>query len=160
MIQQGQAKYPVQEVMLHCAAIKTGQFYGMEPIQIWAEINRWHFARGFKKGFGYHGLFMPDGYHMGGRPLEMIGAGCIEKNRGVIHLLMIESREIKPPAGYRLEDCRFEQWFKPEQGAAVRSYINALPDIRLVSGHNDYARKLCPGFKVKSGEWLKERNVP
>ena len=81
MILQGKAKYPVREVMLHCAAIKTGQFNGLKPIAVWSTINRWHIQRGFKNGFGYHGLFMPDGLYLKGRPFDMIGAGCIGKNQ-------------------------------------------------------------------------------
>lgn len=143
---QGKAGYPVNEVMLHCAAIKTGQFRGMKPIQVWSIINRWHIERGFA-GFGYHGLFMPDGFFATGRPFGMIGAGCKEKNRGVIHLLLIESREVK-----RLG--QFADWFTEEQRIACRSLVRSLPGIRKVSGHNDYAPKLCPGFKVQSDDWL------
>lgn len=145
---QGNAGYVVDEVMLHCAAIKSGQFDGRKPISVWSIINRWHHERGFKNGFGYHGLFMPDGYFMTGRPFGMIGAGCKEKNRGVIHLLLIEKRQIR-----RLGE--FGDYFTEEQRTALRSLIRALPGIRRVSGHNDYAPKLCPGFKVKSEDWLK-----
>ena len=145
-IRQGKAGYLVNEVMLHCAGIKTGQFNGLKPISVWSVINRWHVERGFS-GFGYHGLFMPDGFFMTGRPFGKIGAGCIGKNQGVIHLLMIEKREIR-----RLGE--FGDYFTQEQRAAVRSLIGALPGIEKVSGHNDYAAKLCPGFKVQSRDWL------
>lgn len=152
VIRQGKAGHVVDEVMLHCAAIKTAQFQGMKPIQVWSIVNRWHHERGFKNGFGYHGLFMPDGFFMTGRPFGMIGAGCLpfegrNMNHGVIHLLMIEKREIR-----RMGE--FGDYFSEFQRTAVRSLIRSLPGIRRVSGHNDYAPKLCPGFKVKSDEWL------
>lgn len=51
---------PVREAVLHCAAIRTGQFNGMTPFQVFLTINKWHHERGFKNGFGYHGIFMPD----------------------------------------------------------------------------------------------------
>lgn len=145
-MKQGKAAYPINEVMLHCAAIKTGQFNGMKPISVWSTVNRWHIERGWK-GFGYHGLFMPDGQFMTGRPLGMIGSGCKEKNRGVIHLLMIEKREIR-----RLGE--FGDFFTDEQRSAVRAFIARLPGIEKVTGHNDYAPRLCPGFKVQSKDWL------
>lgn len=160
MIRQGNAGYPVDEVMLHCAAIKTGQFAGMKPFAVWSTINRWHHERGFSKGFGYHGLFMPGGTFMKGRPWDMIGAGCKEKNRGVIHLLMIESTQIALPRLFKgdetvwLENQRFERWYTAEQGIAVRALIRSLPGIARVTGHNDYAPRLCPGFKVQSEDWL------
>ena len=145
-IRQGKAGYLVDEVMLHCAAIKRGQFNGFKPISVWSTINRWHVERGFA-GFGYHGLFMPDGFFMPGRPFGSIGAGCIGKNQGVIHLLLIEKREIR-----RLG--QFGDYFTEEQRRAVKVLVGGLPGIVRVSGHNDYAPKLCPGFKVQSSDWL------
>ena len=93
MIFQGNALYPVREAVLHCAAIKTGQFKGWSAFQVFSEINRWHIKRGFKNGFGYHGLFMPDGSYYSGRPYTQIGAHVIDHNRGTLGFLMIESLE-------------------------------------------------------------------
>lgn len=146
MIKQGKAGYPVDHVMLHCAGIKSGQFKNMLPIQVWSVINEWHVKRGWS-GFGYHGLFMPDGLFRHGRPFDNIGAGAIGHNRGVIHLLMIESKGIQ-----RLGS--FSDYFTEEQRASVKSLIRSLPGIVRVSGHNDHAAKLCPGFKVQSSDWL------
>ena len=77
MILQGKAGYPVREAVLHCAGINTGQFDGMRPFQVFMIVNRWHRERGFKNGFGYHGLFMPDGTFYAGRPFTQIGAHAI-----------------------------------------------------------------------------------
>lgn len=148
MIFQGKSRYPVREVILHCAAINTGQFAGATPFQVFAEINRWHIEqRGFRS-FGYHGLFMPDGTFFPGRPLDQIGAHCIGHNAGTIGLLMIESRKITHIA----DDPR--EWFKPAQLDAVRAYTRSLLGVTRVSGHNDYAPRLCPGFRVNSEDWL------
>jgi N-acetylmuramoyl-L-alanine amidase len=145
-IRQGSAGYPVHEVILHCAAIKTGFFDGKTAAYVRAEIDRWHKARGFS-GIGYHGLFMPDGEFIQGRPYTQVGAHVLERNRGTIGFLMIESREIT-----RMGD--FGDWFTQEQRRAVRGRIRTLPGIKWVTGHNDYANKLCPGFKVQDGDWL------
>ena len=147
MIYQGKARYPVNEVMLHCAAVSTGYFLNQTPFQVFSTINKWHHERGWKNGFGYHALVMPDGQWMSGRPREMIGAGCIGKNQGVFHLLMIESRRVEI-IGEALN------WFSRECIESARQIIRSLPGIETVSGHNDYAPKLCPGFKVKSEDWL------
>lgn len=154
MIYQGKARHPVTEVMLHCAAVSTGYFHAQTPFQVFSTINRWHHERGFKNGFGYHGLFMPDGAFFAGRPPEMIGAGCIGHNQGVIHYLLIERVKVVLPKGYRLEDARFHHWFTEAQRQTLLAKIASLPGIMLVSGHNDYAPKLCPGFKVQSADWL------
>lgn len=147
MIYQGSKRVPVTEVVLHCAAIKTGQFHRMSAFQVFATVNRWHTERGFK-GFGYHGLIMPSGEWFAGRPFDKIGAHVIGHNTGTIGLLLIESAEIKTLG-------QFSDYFTREQDFRLRVMLDDLRadhGIKKVSGHNDYATKLCPGFKVS--EWL------
>lgn len=156
MIYQGKARYPVREAVLHCAAIRTGQFAHMRPFQVFATINQWHHERGFKNGFGYHGLFMPDGTFYAGRPFDMIGAHVLGHNAGTLGFLMIESRQIvEPKAGD--PPSVFSDWFTSAQAFAVKAKLQELRashGLEKVSGHNDYAPKLCPGFKVISSEWM------
>lgn len=147
MIYQGKARVPVREAVLHCAAIKTGYFAGYTPFEVFFTVNRWHVARGFGNGFGYHGLFMPDGTFYPGRPYTMQGAHVIERNRGTLGFLLIESREIARIGA-------FSDWFTEAQRQAVKRHLAGLDGLQRVSGHNDYANKLCPGFKVQSGDWL------
>lgn len=147
MIEQGNARYPVREVILHCAAINSGQFDGMSAFQVFSVINRWHRERGFKS-FGYHGLFMPDGTWLSGRPFDEIGAHCKERNRGTLGFLLIESRKID-------EIRRFCDYFTPEQASALRSRLAEIEGVHTVTGHNHYAAKLCPGFVVQSSDWLR-----
>jgi hypothetical protein len=146
MILQGKAKYPVQEAILHCAAINTGQFAHMGAFQVFATVNRWHMERGFRC-FGYHGLFMPDGMFYSGRPAHEIGAHVIGHNAGTLGFLLIESKKIDRMG-------QFSDWFTDAQRSAVKGYLSRVQGLKKVSGHNDYAAKLCPGFKVKSEDWL------
>jgi N-acetylmuramoyl-L-alanine amidase len=146
MIFQGSKRVPVHEVILHCAAVPTAFFDGQRAVQVFSTINRWHKERGFA-GFGYHALVMPDGACFPGRPYDKIGAHVIGHNTGTIGVLLIESRQID-----RIGD--FDDWFTDHQWIATRSLIRAIPGISKVSGHNDYAPKLCPGFKVRSNDWL------
>lgn len=146
MIYQGKARYPVREAVLHCAAIRTGQFKGMRPFQVFATINRWHIERGFSC-FGYHGLFMPDGEFYAGRPFTQIGAHVIGHNAGTLGFLLIESREVKHIG-------QFDDWFTEAQRQALVHKLLSIPGLERVSGHNDYAPKLCPGFKVRSLDWV------
>lgn len=147
MIFQGKARVPVREVVLHCAAIRTGQFAHMGPFQVFATVNRWHRERGFTNGFGYHGLFMPDGTWYSGRPFSMIGAHVLGHNIGTLGFLLIESRQVTHIA-------QFDDWFTAAQAQAVKAKLREIDGIEKVSGHNDYAPKLCPGFHVKTGDWL------
>lgn len=147
MFTHGSAKTPVREAVLHCAAIKTGQFNGMRAFQVFATINKWHIERGFKNGFGYHGLFMPDGSFYSGRPYSMIGAHVKGRNTGTLGFLLIESIKITHVGDY-------SDWFTPAQAHGVRNLLRNIPGLEKVSGHNDHAARLCPGFKVKSEDWL------
>jgi hypothetical protein len=52
---------------------------------------------------------------------------------------------------------KVEDFYTPQQVAAVKSYIKelaAITKITKVSGHNQYANKLCPGFIVDTKDWL------
>lgn len=146
MIFQGKARYPVREVILHCAAVATGYFKGQSPLQIFTTINRWHRERGFRS-FGYHGLITPEGVFYPGRPFDQIGAHVAGHNLGTLGFLLIESREVESIGD-------FADWFTPEQAQALRAKLATIPGIEKVSGHNDYAAKMCPGFYVKSDDWL------
>lgn len=149
MIYQGKARYLVNEVILHCPALTASQiarFAKMPGAKIRDEINLWHIQRGFSK-IGYHGIFLPTGEFIQGRLFNEIGAHVIERNRGTLGFVMIESKEITRMGV-------FEDWFTERQRVAVRAKIKSLDGIKWVTGHNDYANKLCPGFKVKQGDWL------
>lgn len=141
---------PVTEVILHTAATPGDWWKGKTVEMVIQEIDRWHRARGFKM-IGYHRVFMPNGDMGMGRSIYQMGAHVAGRNRGTIGLCMIP---IKTHDGV----TKFEDYFTEYQRAAVLDYIEALgelTDIKKVSGHNDYAPKECPGFKVKSGDWLR-----
>lgn len=147
MIFQGKARYPVREVILHCAATPSGFWAGKSPFQAFAEINRWHVEKNGWRCIGYHGLFMPDGTFYSGRPFGQIGAHCIGHNQGTLGFVLLETNKV---AGLG----EFQDWFRPHQKAALRAKLAEIPGLEKVSGHNDYAPKLCPGFHVKSEDWL------
>lgn len=139
---------PVREVVLHCAAIRTGQFKDWTPFQVFAEVNRWHRERGFKNGFGYHGIVMDGQAFYPGRPLSMVGAHCIEVNRkGTWGLLLIENRKIE-----KIGD--FADYYTELQARTLKAWLRQWPQLEKVTGHNRYAKKLCPGFEVRSSDWL------
>lgn len=152
MILQGKSRAPVREVILHCAAIKTGQFEGFTPFQAFSTVHRWHKERGFA-GFGYHGLIMPDGTFYRGRRYEQIGAHVIGRNLGTIGILLIENRQID---AIRM----FEDYYTVAQARALKAVIASIGGIEKISGHNEYAPKLCPGFKVNQAHWLPSAVVP
>jgi peptidoglycan hydrolase-like protein with peptidoglycan-binding domain len=149
LIYQGSARYPVREIVLHCSATPP-DWMAKVPLQDQrAEIRRWHLANGWSD-IGYHWLIGRDGTVLAGRPETVIGAGVLGHNSGVIHVCLIGG------FGSAATD-QFSQNFTAAQDIAAGQMIQAIgmrTQISLISGHNQYAAKACPGFTV--AQWLKE----
>lgn len=149
MIYQGKASYAVHEAILHTSATPGDWWKGKTVEHMRDEIDQWHRARGWRK-VGYHRIFAPDGSIAVGRSLWEIGAHVKERNRGTVGLCMIP---VRTHNGIR----KFEDYFTEDQRKAVKAYLKELgdlTDLKWVTGHNDYAPKECPGFKVRTEDWL------
>ncbi|MGC0225139.1 N-acetylmuramoyl-L-alanine amidase [Pseudooceanicola nitratireducens] len=156
MIEQGRAKYPVREVVLHTAAVPTGWHKGKSDQDVLEAFWNWHVkGRGWRK-IGYHRIFLPDGRILYDtdylRSLWEIGAHVAERNRGTLGFCMLN---VKTHSGIG----RFEDYFTDAQRFSVTGLIAEINrdygGIERVTGHNDYTNgKECPGFKVNSGDWL------
>lgn len=150
MIYQGKARYPVSEVVLHTSATPTGWYEGRPVDDMVAEIRRWHVDERGWSDIGYHRVVAPDGSIGIGRSLYRIGAHVMGHNRGTVGVCMVPVKTIEKMG-------RFEDFYTPAQRKAVKDYIEDLAELAgqhlVVSGHNQYANKLCPGFKVRSADW-------
>lgn len=148
MIFQGSARYPVDEIVIHCAATHPDWMRGQPFTAKRKEIDRWHREeRGWRK-IGYHHLIDRDGAILPGRAETEIGAGVEGHNRGVIHICLIGG------AGSSATDS-FERNFTAAQDRALRGLIDAIraeTAITRITGHNDHAAKACPGFVVRT--WI------
>jgi len=145
MIYQGAARYPVTEIILHCADTRPDWMAGRPITEKVAEIRRWHVQQRGWRDIGYHWVIDRGGAVAPGRRETEIGAHVEGHNRGTIGICLL--------GGYgAAADDPFEKHFTPAQSAAVRRLIAEIKGrtaIRKVSGHNDYADKACPGFKVR-----------
>ena len=149
VIYQGSAKYPVDEICIHCSATRPDWMGGRSIQDKRAEIKRWHLANGWKD-IGYHHLIDRDGKSLAGRAENVIGAGVVRHNNGVIHVCLIGGR------GSSERDL-FRDHFTRDQDVTLRGLnqgISMRTRIRVISGHNQYAAKACPGFTVS--QWLLE----
>lgn len=149
MIYQGSSRHPVREIILHCTATLPDWMAKAALQDQRAEIRRWHLANGWSD-IGYHWLIGRGGEVLAGRPETVIGAGVMGHNAGVIHVCLIGG------FGSASTD-RFAEHFTAAQDVTARHLIQAIgmrTQISLVSGHNQYAAKACPGFTVS--QWLKE----
>ncbi len=150
MLYQGAARYPVEEVVVHCSATRPNWMAGSELADQFAEIRRWHIQDRGWRDIGYHWVIGRDGKVMAGRPETEIGAHVEGRNRGTIGICLIGGHG-------STERDRFSQNFTPAQDLTLRQMLQAIgmrTQIRRISGHNEYAAKACPGFQVAA--WLKE----
>lgn len=145
----GVNKKPINRAILHCAAIKTGQFDGLTSQQIKDTVTAWHKQRGFND-IGYHYIINHRGHVTPGRSITRPGAHTIGHNHNSIGILLIETQEIKRIGA-------FADYFTPLQKQALTELL-AFHRIKTVHGHNDYAPKLCPGFKVVQSDFLLPAN--
>lgn len=149
-ILQGVKKVPVVEAILHCAAVPSGWAFRLSELEMAQKIYEWHTAappvgRGWKNT-GYHYIVFPSGNWWSARPLDQPGSGVIGRNYGFLQILMIERAKIDRIG-------KFHDFFNERQKDTVRHLCYAH-QIKVVSGHNDWAQRLCPGFKVRSQDFV------
>lgn len=148
MIYQGSKKYPVEEIVLHCSATMPSWMKDKPFKDQVAEITRWHVEDRGWKTIGYHWIISREGDVLPGRPETVIGAGVLGHNSGVIHVCLIGG-------GGSSADDQFGDNFTDAQAAAVKAKIADIKSrttIRKITGHNEYAAKACPGFRVE--KWM------
>ena len=125
----------IDKIILHCTATPEGREVTV------ADVTAWHKERGFRT-IGYHYLVYLDGTVVRGRREEEIGAHCLGQNAesiGVCYVGGLDSRG-KP------KDTR-----TAAQRVALRNLVEGLqrryPHATL-HGHNEFAAKACPCFKI------------
>ena len=144
MLTQGKAKYPITEIILHCSATRPDWMEGKPSSEKFAEIRRWHMQDRGWRDIGYHWVIDRDGTIMQGRKMTEIGAHVAGHNAGTIGICLIGG------AGSSADD-EFHEHFTYAQDRAARQIIASIrlnARITKISGHNEYAAKACPGFRV------------
>lgn len=148
MIYQGAARHPVREIIVHCSATQPDWMADRPIAEKVAEIRRWHRANGWND-IGYHWIIDRDGKVLAGRPETVIGAHAVGHNAGTIGICLIGGHG-------SAETDRFVYHFTSQQDITLRQMIDAISlrtSITRITGHNEYAAKACPGFRVS--DWLK-----
>ncbi len=141
----------IDEIIVHCADTPKHWMGGKTPREKMDEIKRWHVQERGWRDNGYNFGIDRDGTVVKGRDLdgdgdviEEIGAHVKGRNSRSIGIVLFGGH------GSAATDA-FEDNFTRAQDEALRGLIADL-ESKLgslkVSGHNDYAAKACPGFKV------------
>lgn len=139
----------ITEINIHCAATRPEWLAGRPGIEKVAEIRRWHVEGNGWDDIAYHFLIDRDGKVYRGRSEQKWGAFEPKVNARAIGICLIGG------FGSNATD-EFSQHYTVSQEATLRKLIKAVqdryPTATKVTGHNDYAPKACPGFKVD--RWL------
>lgn len=138
----------IHEISIHCAATPRSWMADRPIAEKVTEIRRWHVDERGWQDIGYHFLIDRDGSVAAGRPLEKIPAAVRGHNTGMIAICLVGGQSSEA-------DEKFEDNFTAAQNTALRAMIADMrakfPSIEKVTGHNRYAAKACPGFRVD--EW-------
>lgn len=144
----------IDEIILHCADTRPSWMQYEDARGKVQEIRRWHVQDNGWSDIGYHFVIDRDGTVVEGRPLEKAGAHVRGHNEHSIGICLLGGH------GSQKND-RFEDNFTAAQDSALRHLIQRLkiehPEIRRITGHNEYANKACPGFDVH--RWLTRTHV-
>ena len=128
----------INKVILHCSDTIEGAHIDVETIR------QWHLARGWND-IGYHYVIYLDGTIAKGRDLDIVGAHCRGNNQDSIGVCYI--------GGVSGSTRKHADTMTAAQDMAFLELWNALKLIvgshLELYGHNDFARKACPCFKVQ-----------
>lgn len=134
----------ITEVIIHCSATPPDWMHGNTAAAKAKEIKRWHVQDNGWSDIGYHHLIDRDGQVVLGRPIERAGAHTQGHNSNSVGVCLIGAHGASA-------DDRFDDHFTPAQREAMHRVVDSL-QTRFgplkVSGHNQYANKGCPGFRV------------
>lgn len=150
MIKHGRQRVPVNEICLHTSATPGDWYVGKSVEGMTDEIRRWHMKQRRWQDIGYHRVISPDGNLGIGRSIYKPGAGVKGHNQGVIHICLI-------PHVTHDGIKQFSDYFTREQRIALIRYfyeLDKITPIERITGHNEFANKECPGFRVNDTWWL------
>lgn len=143
------------EIIVHCSATRPDWMRGKTGQQKVDTIRKWHVEERGWKEIAYAEVIDRNGKRYKGRDLnnnddvfDEIGAHTKGRNKHSIGVCLL--------GGFGSnENDKFEDHFTPEQEKSLLEFIEEVQarfgDVEI-SGHNEYARKACPGFQVK--DWL------
>lgn len=132
----------IDKIIIHCSATPEGKSFTVQ------NIDRWHRQRGFRC-IGYHFVVYLDGTVHTGRPIAEIGAHCQGQNTTSIGICYIGgvAADGKTPKDTRTE---------AQKSALVTLVANLKKQYpnATIHGHNEYAAKACPSFKVREEDFV------
>ena len=134
----------IDEIIVHCSDTKPSWMQDKSVFQKAKEIKRWHVNKNGWSDIGYHLIIDRDGSFCSGRPLEIQGAHVFGHNNDTIGICLIGGNGSHPDDPPHLH---FEASQLKALVDKIQTYHEQFGRLQI-SGHNDYANKACPGFRV------------
>ena len=127
----------INRIILHCSATPEGRDIDA------ATIKDWHVNGNGWSDIGYHYVIKLDGDIETGRQLDKVGAHCKGHNKDSIGICYIGGMDA---------DMNPKDTMNEAQEASMKELIYSLRMVwdkpLTLHGHNEYASKACPSFKV------------
>ena len=128
----------INRIIIHCSATPEGRDIDAATIRDWhVNGNKW-------SDIGYHYVIKLDGTIESGRPLDIAGAHVKGHNADSIGICYIGGADADMNPKDTLNECQEE---------SMRELIFSLRMVwdkhLTLHGHNEYASKACPSFKVR-----------
>ncbi len=126
----------IDYIIIHCAATPEGRDVSTETIKSWHVDGRgW-------SDIGYHYVVELDGTIGQGRDLDRSGAHTKGQNARSIGVCYVGGcdKDMKP------KDTLFGEQLDSME-SLIKGLMDKYPNAKL-AGHNEFANKACPSFKV------------
>ena len=127
----------IKRIILHCSATPEGRDIDA------ATIKDWHVNGNGWSDIGYHYVIKIDGDIETGRQLDRVGAHTKGHNKDSIGICYIGGMDA---------DMNPKDTMNEVQESAMKELIYSLRMVwdkpLTLHGHNEYASKACPSFKV------------
>lgn len=127
----------IKRIILHCSATPEGRDIDA------ATIKDWHVNGNGWSDIGYHYVIKLDGDIETGRQLDRVGAHTKGHNKDSIGICYIGGMDA---------DMNPKDTMNEVQESAMKELIYSLRMVwdkpLTLHGHNEYASKACPSFKV------------
>ena len=139
----------INEIIIHCTATRPSWWADESVEAVLREITMWHVEDRGWSDIGYHAIIHRNGDIAYGRPVERTGAHCKGRNANSIGIALL--------GGFGGDaDDKMSDNFTEEQERSLRGLISdfqlEFPTITMITGHNEYANKACPTFRVS--DWV------
>ena len=133
----------VKAIVLHCSATPEGRAVTTEMIKAdHVCANKW-------EDIGYHYVIENDGIVHSGRSVKYQGAHCVDNGMNACSLGVCYvggmTKDMKSAKDTRTETQKYAMY-----GIVLALCIKHNLRMRHVHGHNEYAKKACPSFKIEA----------